>query len=73
MEKLPYKIWKAPNALLFAHKSFAWPIKRDGWVFANGLGNWGSIPGCVLPKIQEMVFDASLLSTQHYKVWIKGK
>ena len=43
------------------------------WVFANGPGDWGSIPGQVLPKTQKMVFDAALLNTQHYKVKIKGK
>ena len=37
-------------------------------VFANGQGDLGSIP-----KTQKMVLDASLLSTQHYKVRIKGK
>ena len=42
-------------------------------VFANGLGDLGSIPGRVIPKTQKMVLDASLLSTQHYKVRIKGK
>ncbi len=42
-------------------------------VFANGLGDLGSIPGRVLPKTQKMVLDASLLNTQHYKVWIEGK
>ena len=42
-------------------------------VFANGLGDLGSIPGRVIPKIQKMVLDAFLLNTQHYKVWIKGK
>ena len=39
-------------------------------VFAKGLG---SIPGQVIPKTQKMVLDASLLNTQHYTVWIKGK
>ena len=34
-------------------------------VFANGLGDLGSI--------QKMILDASLLNTQHYKVRIKGK
>ena len=34
-------------------------------VFANGLGDLGSIP--------KMVLDASLLNTQYYKVRIKGK
>ena len=27
----------------------------------------------VSPKTQKMVLDASLLNTQHYKVWIKDK
>ena len=42
-------------------------------MFANGLGDQGSIPGRVIPKTQKMVLDASLLNTQHFKVWIKGK
>ena len=42
-------------------------------VFANGLGDRGSIPGRVMPKTQNMVLDAALLNTQHYKVRIKGK
>ena len=28
-------------------------------VFANGLGNWGSIPGRVIPKTQKMVLNAA--------------
>ena len=43
------------------------------WVFANGPGDLGSIPGRVIPKTQKMVLDPSLLNTQHYKVRIKGK
>ena len=42
-------------------------------VFTNGPGDWGSTPGWVIPKSQNMVPDAALLSTQHYKVNIKGK
>ena len=42
-------------------------------VFANGPGDWGSIPGRVIPKTQKMVLDASLFNTQHCNVWIKGK
>ena len=38
-------------------------------VFTNSPGDWGSIPGQVIPKIK----NASLLNTQHYKVHIKGK
>ena len=42
-------------------------------VFANGLGDLGLIPGRVIPKTFKKVLDASLLNTQDYKVWIKGK
>ena len=42
-------------------------------VFANGPGDRGSIPAWVIPMTQKMVLDAALLSTQHYKVRIKGK
>ena len=42
-------------------------------VFANGLGDLGSIHGRVIPKTQKMVLDATLLSTQHYKLRIKSK
>ena len=42
-------------------------------VFANGQEDRGSISGQVIPKIKKMVLDAALLSTQHYKVRIKGK
>ena len=42
-------------------------------MFTNGLVDQGSIPDQVIPKIQKMVIDASLLNTQHYKVQIKGK
>ena len=42
-------------------------------VFANGLGDLGSIPGLVIPKTLKMVLDSSLLTTQHYKVQIKRK
>ena len=50
-----------------------WVIYIGVRVFANGPGDLCSIPGRVIPKTQKMVLDASLLSTQHYKVWIKGK
>ena len=42
-------------------------------VFANGPGDLGSITGRVIPKLKKMVLDATSLSTQHYKVRIKGK
>ena len=42
-------------------------------VFANVPGDWGSIPGQVIPNTQKMVLDTALLNIQHYKVRIKGK
>ena len=48
-------------------------IDLAGRVFTNGLGDLGSIPGCVIPKTLKMVLDVSLLNTQQYKVHIKGK
>ena len=42
-------------------------------VFVNGLEDWDSIPGQVIPKTQKKVLDATLFDTQHYKVRIKGK
>ena len=42
-------------------------------VFANSLGDRGSVPGRVIPKTLKMVIDAVLLSTQQYKVRIKGQ
>ena len=48
-------------------------ISLVGRVFANDPGDWGSIPGRVIPKTQKMVLDTSLLNTQPYKVRIKNK
>ena len=45
---------------------------KDLWL-ANDPGDQGSIPGWIKPKTQKIVPDAALLSTQHYKVRIKGK
>ena len=42
-------------------------------VLTNGPGDPSSILGRVIPMTQKMVLDASLINTQHYKVWIKGK
>ena len=44
-----------------------------GREFANGPGDLGSIPGCVIPKTLKTVLDTSLLNTQQYKALIKGK
>ena len=42
-------------------------------VFANDLGDRGSISGRVIPKTQKLVLDSALFNTQHYKIMIKGK
>ena len=63
-----------PRIHIFVYFTFSLPdIGLGVRVFANGPGDLGSIPGRVIPKTQKMVLDASLLSTQHYKVRIKGK
>ena len=63
---------------IFTRKCYSSPdIGMIVRVFANGPGDLGSILGRVIPKKKKkkkkkMVLDASLLNTQHYKVWIKG-
>ena len=42
-------------------------------VFTTGPEDQGSILGQVIPKTQKMVLDAAFISTQLYKVRIKGK
>ena len=58
---------------LYIYIYIYWSIGLAVKVFAKGLADWGSVPDQVIPKTQKMVVDASLLNTQHYKVWIKGK
>ena len=48
-------------------------IGLESSVFANGLGDRGSIPDRVIPKTLKIVQDTSLLNTQQYKVRIKGR
>ena len=57
----------------FSNCTFFLSISLVSRVFANGLGDLGSIPGRVIPKTLKMVLDTSLLNTQQYKVHIKGK
>ena len=66
---------------MFFYSSVGWGCKicqlylicLVGRVFANGLGDLGSIPGRVIPKTLKMVLDTSLLNTQQYKVRIESK
>ena len=42
-------------------------------MFANGPGDWGSIPGRVIPKTKKIVLDASCLTLSiiRYGSWLK--
>ena len=61
--------------LVAQHDDWYWALGLLGKEFANGPGERGSIPSWVIPKIKKkkLLFDISLLITQHYKVCIKGK
>ena len=61
------------NNFKYIHGNSNWLIGPVGSVFANGSVDLGSIPGRVIPKTLEIVFDTALLNTQQYKVRIKGK
>ena len=52
---------------------YTWLIGLVGRMFTIGLGDLGSISGCIIPKTLKMVLDTSLLNTQQYKVCIEGK
>ena len=61
------------SVLLMGLRIYNRLIGLVGRVFANGLGDLGSIPDHVITKTLKMVLDTSLLDTQQYKVRIKGK
>ena len=79
--KIPKNVWSIDLLYIFhviSRKCFGqvillFSIGLMGRVFATGPGDWGSIPGRVIPKPQKMVLDASLLNTHHYMARIKGK
>ena len=58
---------------MYMYKLANWLIGLVGRVFANGLGDLGTVPGRVISKTLKMVIDTSFLNTQQYKVCIKGK
>ena len=72
----PWFIVPSPftQQMFWVSSTVLWPILNSraiglmSRVFANGPGDWDSIPGWVIPKAQKMVLDSSLLNTQHYKV-----
>ena len=70
VSKLVNRLFNLSFEFSFFHFTHDRSIGLPVSVFAKGSGDWGSIPGLV--KLQKMVLDASLLSTQHYKVRIKG-
>ena len=62
------------DKLLFIHFIILLEYQSIGLVirvFAKGLGD--RVQSQVRSKKQKMVLDASLLNTQHYKVWINVK
>ena len=61
---------KQMSSNLFKNKVTYVQVGRE---CTNGPEDRGSIPGRVIPKTQKMVLDIALLSTQQYKVRIKGK
>ena len=65
--KYKYRKKERKNSQLLALKF----ISLD--LFTNDPGDRDSIPGRIIAKTQKIVFDASLLDTQYYKVRIKGK
>ena len=48
-----------------------WAIGLMSRVFANGLGDRGSVPGWVIPKTQKMVLDIALLSIIRWESRVK--
>ena len=44
---------------VFSSITIDWLISQAGRVFANGQGDLGSTPGCVIPKTQKMILDTS--------------
>ncbi len=56
----------------YAIKTFIFLIGQVGRVFANVLGDLGSISSHVIPKTLKIVLDTSLLNTKQYKVRIQG-
>ena len=65
-------IQRVSGELCITSPSRSRQMHLDCWirVFANGPGDLGSIPSCVIPK---MVLDTSLLNTQQYKVLSRVK
>ena len=71
-------LWQNIQTLFKKVQYITWLIGLLGWVFANGLGDLGSVSGRIIPKTKKkkkkkIVLDTSLLNTQQYKVHIKGK
>ena len=64
MVPLEFKLAKGLRKLHYARVyKLNRPIGLIGRVFANGSGDWGSIPGRVISKTQKMVHDVSLFNT----------
>ena len=71
--RMDTKMYWQKISILFTKIRKQRPIVLMGRLFANGLGDRGSISGRVIPKTQKIVLDTSLLNTKHYKVRVKNK
>ena len=68
------------NTMSFLHSFYVFYtifIPETYMYWSNGIGHWSGRPGfnpmLSHTKVLKLVLDASLLNTQHYKVWIKRK
>ena len=70
----PHKnIWVLYICVYYCNKKVRWINLHSVYInIGIMVRDRSSIPGRVI-KTQKMVLDASLLNTQHYKVWIKCK
>ena len=59
-----------PYIYIYIYKQ---PISIMVWVFTNGPGDLGSIPGRVIPKTQKIVIDAFSLNTYPWSILYNTK
>ena len=62
IELLHSNTWNHLTLLTYVYKTY-WPIVLVSRVFTDSPGDWGLVWGCVIPKTQKMVPDATLFNT----------
>ena len=71
-----FLIYLLKAKLFFCVHLYIWGNRHIGLVdrvFANGQGDLGLIPDCVIPETLKMALDTALLNSQQYKVRINCK